>query len=107
MGTHAAVGRRLGISDSDIEQLIELRPEHFKRREWLALKYAQEWIFRGGQEPEAGWVAEFRDAYTALEQDCILKLLRMMRFANQFNNTFFRKKWRPELESGAPSCRIP
>ncbi|MBU2515719.1 hypothetical protein KJ966_30750 [bacterium] len=87
--------------------MIDLKPEDFEVREWLALKYAQDWVFFNEQEQESAHQVEYRQTYSDLEQKCIWKLLKMMQFANQFNNTFFRKQWRPDLEDDAPSCRMP
>lgn len=107
MSAHTAVSRRLGMTDEDIEKLIDLNPEDFEYREWLALKFAQDWVFSNEQVRAASYLEDYKRSYSDLEQGCILKLLKMMQFANQFNNTFFRKQWRSDLGAGAPSCRMP
>ncbi len=38
---------------------------------------------------------DFRREYGARERKYILKLMRMMRFANLWNNTFHGRAWRP------------
>lgn len=69
------------------------------------MKYAQDWIALRGSEPAGAYMADFRRAYTAKERAYILKLLRMMRFANYWNNTFSGRPWRPEL-AGRSACSI-
>ncbi len=107
MDAHTAVGRRLGITDEDIDQLIDLKPDDFERREWLVLKYTQDWIFCNGQEHKADYITEYKSEFSDLDQRCVLKLLSMMRFANQFNNTFFKKQWRNDLGTSGGSCQLP
>lgn len=94
MKLHAAVGGRLGISDEEIDRLATLDKNDFEYREWLALKYAQEWILLGGCEPESDYMDDFRAHYPEKERARILKLVRMMRFANLWNNTLQGRPWR-------------
>lgn len=104
MKHHSAVGGRLGITGDEIDKLIALDPKDFEHREWLALKYARDWTALGGNEPAGSYMEDFRDLYTRKERAYILKLIRMMRFANYFNNTFRGRAWRRDLEqSGACS----
>jgi hypothetical protein len=105
MKFHSAVGGRLGISADEINRLVELDKKDFEYREWLALKYAQEWIFLGGREPESDYMADYRRHYAKKERASILKLIRMMRFANLWNNTRHGRPWRADLEAGG-SCSI-
>ncbi|MBN2159629.1 MAG: hypothetical protein JW807_09550 [Spirochaetes bacterium] len=96
MQVHSAVGRRHGITNEEIEMLIVLDRSRFDQREWLALKYAQDWIACDGAEPAGDYMADFRRAYSGRERAYILKLVRMMRFANYWSNTFSGRPWRPE-----------
>lgn len=98
MKLHSAVGGRLGITGNDIETLIALDPKDFEYREWLALKYAQDWVALDGDEPAGDYMDEYRNQYSERERKYILKLMRMMRFANFFNNTFRSRAWRSDLE---------
>jgi len=106
MNAHTAAGRRLGITAEDIDKLIYLKQEDFDYREWLALKFVQDWIFSDGKEPEDAYVSDYNTNYSEKERRCVLKLLRMMRFANYFNNTFFHKPWRTDLDEAHNSCSI-
>ena len=45
------------MTDTEIEKLIDLNKSDFEYREWLALKYAQDWAFLNGAEPESAYVA--------------------------------------------------
>lgn len=103
MQFHSAVGGRLGINGSDIDKLIALDPKDFEYREWLALKYAQDWVALGGDEPAGDYMDDYRNRYSDRERKYILKLMRMMRFANYFNNTFRRRAWRNDLEQSVCS----
>lgn len=87
MHLHAAVGGRLGITRDEIDRLLTLDKNDFEYREWLALKYARELTLLDGAEPESDYMDDFRLNYTGKERARILKLVRMMRFANLWNNT--------------------
>jgi hypothetical protein len=105
MKVHSAVGGRLGITREEIGRLVELDPKDFEYREWLALKYAQDWILLGGREPDSDYMNDFRTHYTGKERARILKLIRMMRLANLWNNTMQGRPWRTGFEAGS-SCSI-
>lgn len=89
---------RLGITGDEIEKLITLDQNDFACREWLALKYAQDWVYLGGEEPAGDFMDDFRRDYSARERAYILKLMRVMRFANCWNNTFHGRAWKPGLD---------
>ncbi len=105
MKLHSAVGGRLGITGDDIEKLITLDPKDFEYREWLALRYVQDWIALGGDEPAGSYMEDFHTMYSMKERTYILKLVRMMRFANYFNNTFRARAWRSGLEQST-ACSL-
>jgi hypothetical protein len=98
MKIHSAVGGKLGITPEEIEKLITLDRNSFEYGEWLILKYAQDWIILDGQEPAGDYMEEFRRRYSKRERGYFLKLIRMMRFANYWNNTFSGRPWRAGLE---------
>jgi len=98
MDIHAAVGRRIGLSRQEIDDLLLLDPEKFEHREWLALKYAQDWAFLDGGEPAGSYMEDFDKTYTAEEKQRIVKLLKMIQFANYWNNTFRGRPICPDRE---------
>ena len=106
MGVHRAAGKRLGITDEDIDRLVRLDKHDFELKEWLVLRYARDWVLGDGKEPEGEYLKAYYQAYSLQERQYVLKLLRMMRFANYFNNTFFTRIWRTDLEDGPVSCEI-
>ena len=105
MKVHSAVGGKLGITREEIDRLFALDRKDFEYREWLALKYAQDWILLDGREPEADYMDDFRALYTRKERARILKLVRMMRLANLWNNTRQGRPWRTDLRTGS-SCAV-
>jgi hypothetical protein len=106
MNIHAAVGRRLGLTDDDIDKLLTLDPSAFPRGEWLALKFAQEWALLGGCEPSGELLQEYKKFYNARKRARIAKLLRIIEFANYWNNTFSRRPVNPGFEGRSPlHCR--
>jgi hypothetical protein len=105
MKIHSAVGGKLGITRDEIDRLVALNPKDFERREWLALKYAQDWILLEGREPEADYMDDFRAQYSKKERARILKLVRMMRLANLWNNTRRGRPWRTDMGAGG-ACSI-
>ncbi|HSV97334.1 MAG TPA: hypothetical protein VLM75_10425 [Spirochaetota bacterium] len=105
MSMHSAAGRRLGLTDAQIEDLLTLDPRKFDHREWLALRYAQDRAFLDGAEPAGNYVREYRRHYTEAERARISKLITAMQFANYWNNTFRRRPWNKSREGSAISCR--
>ena len=83
---------------------LTLDRNNFEYREWLALKYAQDRILLGGREPGSDYMDDFRKHYTEQERARILKLVRMMRFANLWNNTLQGRPWRADPAGG--SCSL-
>ncbi len=106
MGIHTTVGRWNGLADEDIESLIYLKKEHFDYKDWVALKYAQEWTLRKGlSEPQGDYVTDYKYLYTEKERKSIDKMLRLMRWANFTSHFFFRTdfgKWRLDLQGYSP-----
>ncbi len=97
MGVHASLAGRLGISTDEIDRLVALDEHDFPRPVWLALRYAQDWIFLGGTEPAGAYMEEFRARYAPRERAYILKIIRLMRFTNCVSNTVSGRPWRPGL----------
>ena len=67
------------------------------------MKYAQDWAFPGGKEPEGEDAEDYRRNYSPVEQKDILKLVRVMRFANCWMNTLSGRSLRDE----GSCCGIP
>ena len=80
-----------------MEKLLHLDHEHFEYRQWLALKYAQEWTFLGGEDPAGSYMEDFRSQYSHEERRFVLKLMRMMLFANYAGNLYFRRPWKKSI----------
>ncbi len=106
MSVHSAAGRRLGLSEAQMEDLLTLDAQKFEYREWLALRYAQDRAFLDGAEPAGDYVGDYRRHYTAAERKRISKLICTMQFANYWNNTFRRRPWNSSREGSAASCRM-
>jgi hypothetical protein len=108
MAVHSAVGRKAGLTREEIDGLLDLDPSRFDRREWLALRYAQDRAFLDGGEPAGEHVNEYIRLYTPRERAHIGKLIRIMQFANYWNNRFRRRPWNPDAEGNSPdACAIP
>ena len=94
------------MTDTEIEKLIELKKSDFEYREWLALKYAQDWALLNGAEPESAYVADFQSHYSKEQREYIKKIMRMMRFTNSLGNTLSRKSSNCEIEASSAACII-
>jgi protein-S-isoprenylcysteine O-methyltransferase Ste14 len=94
------------MTDREIEELIELKKSDFEYREWLALKYAQDWALLNGAEPESAYVADFESHYPKEQREYLKKIMRMMRFTNSLGNTFSRKVSKSETEASSAACVI-
>ena len=85
--------------------LLALKKEHFKYREWLALKFAQDFIFMGKEPANTPYMDDFKSQYTQKQKSYVLKFIRMQEFANYMANTFSKKSWRGNLE-GSSACSL-
>ena len=94
------------MTDTEIEELIELNKSDFEYREWLALKYAQDWALLNGAEPESAYVADFQSHYSKEQREYIKKIMRMMRFTNSLGNTLSRKPSNSDTEASSAACII-
>lgn len=106
MKAHSAVGRRLGISDDEMEKLAVLDRDSFDFGEWLVLRTARDFTDAGGRMEEWDHLDDYRRQYTEKERAYHLKLFRMMRFANLFNNTLDGRQWRGDGASYGAACPI-
>ena len=72
----------------------------------MVLKYAQDWAFLNGAEPEGDYVGDFQSHYPKEQRDYIRKVMRMMRFMNSLGNTLSREPSNSETESSSAACII-
>jgi protein-S-isoprenylcysteine O-methyltransferase Ste14 len=72
----------------------------------LALKYAQDWAFLNGAEPEGAYVEDFQSHYSKEQREYIKKVIRMMRFTNSLGNTVSRRLPNSEAEPSSAACII-
>jgi len=102
---HSAVGRKAGITKDQYLSLIKLDKKDFIYREWIALVYARNWTFEKGRDFSNEFVTEFRNHYSANEQEMIKKLLRTMLFANYCGNAYYKRPWRKGKEQ-IQACKV-
>jgi protein-S-isoprenylcysteine O-methyltransferase Ste14 len=86
--------------------LIELKKSDFEYREWLALKYAQDWAFLSGAEPKSDYMADYHSHYSKEQREYIHKIMRMMRFTNSLGNTLSPKTSSAETETSSAACIV-
>jgi hypothetical protein len=60
----------------------------FAYRDWILLKYVQDWTSLRGKEPAKENTCEYYLQYNKKERAYILKLMRAMLFSNYINNAF-------------------
>lgn len=84
-----------------MEKLIELNPDKFERKEWVALAYARDWAVFRGYSPDDDLVKEYEALYTDQERRDLLAVLTIMDFANRTMNTITKKTLVLE-ENGTP-----
>jgi len=70
-----------------MKDLVELNPEKFERREWLALAWVRDWALFKGEFPDRELVKEYEAAYTEQQRRDILAVAVTMDFANRFMNS--------------------
>ena len=94
------------MTDAEIEKLIELKKSDFEYKEWLALKYVQDWVFLNGAEPQSAYMADYQSHYPKEQREYIHKIMRMMRFTNSLGNTLSRKSSSSANEASSALCII-
>lgn len=95
----------MGLTNENMEDLNVLDPSRFEHKEWVALRYARDYTYLGGHEPAGQVRDDFIKLYNRQEREDILKLIRMMRFANYFSNLVFKRPWRRNKDD-AEACSI-
>ncbi len=96
------MGRKLGMTEDDIQRIYRLRREDFPPEEWELLNYVREWAWAGGKEPGGDAAAAVKKFYSPREMRYYRKLMNMMIFANYFSNRFLAGKNR-----SVDACPLP
>lgn len=94
------------MTETEIGKLIELNKSDFEYREWLALKYAQDWALSKGEEPEGDYLGDFRSHYSHEHIEYMHKIVRMMMFMNSLGNTLSRRSSNSEGRGASAACVI-
>lgn len=94
------------MTEPEIQKLIELNKSDFEYEEWLALKYAQDWVFLNEAEPKSDYLADYQSHYPKEQREYIHKIMRMMRFTNSLGNTLSPKSSRSATEATSAVCII-
>ena len=68
-------------------RLVDLSPDGFEHREWVALEWARSWALTRGEVADSTVTAEFESLYTEQERRDILAVVTVMDFANRFMNS--------------------
>lgn len=92
MAVHSRWGKSAGVKEEEISELETLDPARFEHREWVALMYARDYILFDGRLPDEEIVKEFEKLYSGRERADILAMIKIMDFANRFNNTWDRER---------------
>jgi alkylhydroperoxidase family enzyme len=67
--------------------LVDLSPDDFEHREWVALEWARKWAISRGEIADNRIETEFESLYTEQERRDILAVVTVMDFANRFMNS--------------------
>jgi UPF0755 protein len=70
-----------------MDDLRELPRDSFEYREWVALKWARQYLLYEGAFPDPERVSDFERLYSLREQTDILAAVKMMWFFNMLSNT--------------------
>jgi len=76
------------LTVEDIRNLDNPKAENFTPKSWAAVAYAHEWALNQGniQNPEI--ISNFEKNHSINERENIITVIRIMDFANKFNNTW-------------------
>jgi len=78
------------LTDQDIRNLDNPQKENFTPQYWAAVAFAREWALNRGEVKDREIVNDFESNYEGLERERITAVMRIMDFANKFNNTWSR-----------------
>jgi len=68
-------------------RLVDLSPDDFEHREWVALEWARVWAISRGEVADSRVTAELESLYTEQERRDMLAVITAMDFANRFMNS--------------------
>ena len=85
---HRLYGRLAGLTDKEMDKLINLKPQDFDRKEWIALKYAKEVVSKEKKEIDSKIYKELKDRYSGDEVNTINEIINMINFTTRAGNTF-------------------
>lgn len=102
---HSLAGLRAGLSQKEIDNLVELDKACFSQKKWLALRWARDWAVLRGKDPKGKNAEAFEAAYTKKQRAYIKKLCAMMKMANYTSNFLFAIPYREDLL--APGEKYP
>jgi len=74
------------MTDEDIRKLDEPKYEDYDAKTGAAIAYAREWASTRGNVQTAEVIADFEKQYSPDERSDIIANIRIMDFANRFNN---------------------
>ncbi len=73
--------------------LIELSPDVFEHREWVALQWVCQYLTHEGTFPNKDLPAAFEQLYTTTEQTCVFAVFKLMFFFNMLANSVFKDQY--------------
>jgi len=76
------------LTDQEIRNLDDPQKDNFTPQYWAAVAFAREWALNRGKVKDRDIVNDFEKNYEGHERDRITAVMRIMDFANKFNNTW-------------------
>ena len=70
-----------------MKDLVELSPDRFERREWVALQWVKTYLLYEGAVPDSALAAEFEKLFTSRDRVEIFAVFKLMLFFNMLANT--------------------
>jgi hypothetical protein len=90
------------LTDEEMASLVDLSPDDFEHREWVALEWARTWALSRGEVAEGSATDEFESLYSEQERRDILAVVTTMDFANRFMNSTSGEVLLPPRGSTSP-----
>lgn len=75
------------MSNKEIKDLVDLSPDRFERREWVALQWVKSYLLYEGKMPAPVLAAEFESLYVSTRRVEIFAVFKLMLFFNMLMNT--------------------
>lgn len=70
-----------------MKDLVELSPDRFDRREWVALQWVKTYLLFEGAVPDPALAGEFENLYLPTERVEIFAVFKLMLLFNMLMNT--------------------